>query len=195
MRLRTSLIPAVVFGLGLLMGTEPPRADAQASPAPSSPASPAPSRPRKSVYGKLQSVEKRLSALVMLTDDGKRMVWKFEKALIAEAEQFKPGDRMIVIYRQLGLSDKRVTAVAFPGTAETPTYVNLTTERVTVRSAPLVDGACPFLGDSVVQEITIPRGGIAELADGCWCCTSAGDACVPGNKTGVGRALLANCFE
>jgi hypothetical protein len=188
-RLRSSVKWAVVFGLGLAVGGESSRAAAQASP------SPAPARPKKSVYGKLQSVEKRLSALVMVADDGQRLVWKFEKDLITEAEQFKPGDAMIVIYRQLGPSTKRVTAVAFPGTATTPTYVNLTSERVTLRSAPLVDGACGLLSEGPVHEITIPRGGIAEVADGCWCCASAGDACVPGNKTGVGRALLANCFE
>jgi hypothetical protein len=186
-RLRSSVKWAVVFGLGLAVGDEPSRAAAQASPSPP--------RPKKSVYGKLQSIDKRLGALVMVADDGQRLAWKFESALIAEAEQFKPGDSMIVIYRQLDLSDKRVTAVAFPGTATTPTYVNLTGERVTVRSAPLVDGACGLLSEGPFQEITIPRGGIAELADGCWCCASAGDSCVPGNKTGVGRALLANCFE
>jgi hypothetical protein len=191
MRPRSSVTPAVVFGLGLLLATEPPPAAGQASPVPPSP----PARPRTSVYGKLQSIEKRLSALVMLTDDGQRMVWRFDQALVAEAEAFKPGDPMIVIYRQLGPSDKRVTAVAFPGTASTPTYVNLTTERVTVRSAPFVEGACPLINENPVQEVTIPRGGIAEVADGCWCCASAGDACVPSNKTGVGRALLANCFE
>ncbi len=188
-RLRSSVKWAAVLVLGLGASGEPSRAAAQPSP------SPAPDRPKKSVYGKLKSVEKRLSALVMVSDEGQRLVWKFEKEVIAEAEQFKPGDRMIVIYRQLGPSDKRVTAVAFPGTAATPTYVNLTNERVTVRTAPLVGESCGLLSEGPVYEITIPRGGIAEVADGCWCCASAGDACVPGNKTGVGRALLANCFE
>jgi hypothetical protein len=195
LRMRSLLAPGVIPALGLLLGTEPPRAAAQAAPSPAPQASAAPTRARKSVYGKLQSVEKRLSALVMTTDDGQRMVWRFDKALIAEAERFKPGDPMIVIYRQLGPSDKRVTAVAFPGTAAVPTYVNLTTDRVTVRSAPFVDGACPLINDGPLQEITIPRGGVVEVADACWCCTTAGDACVPANKTGVGRALLANCFE
>jgi hypothetical protein len=184
---RSSVVRMVLAGLALVAGArEVPAAQA---------ASPAPDQPRKSVYGKLQSVEKRLSALVMTTDDGKRMVWKFDKALIADAEQFKPGQRMIVIYRQIGPSTKRVTAVAFPGAAATPTYVNYSGDRVTLRAAPLVDGACAPVAPEPVQEITIPREGTAELPDGCWCCTTAGDACTPGNKTGVGRALLVNCFE
>jgi hypothetical protein len=187
---RSKVAGAVVVAIGLTVGGEPPRVAAQAPPV----ATP-PSRPRTSVYGKLQSVENGLSALVMMADDGQRLVWRFDKDLVTEAGQFKRGDPMIVVYRQLGPSDKRVTAVAFPGSAAVPTYVNLTRERVTVRSAPYVDGACPALNEGPVQEITIPRGGIAELADGCWCCAAAGDACTPSTKTGVGRALLANCFE
>jgi hypothetical protein len=184
---RSSVVRIALAALAVAMGSRELHA-AQA-------ASPAPDRPRKSVYGKLQSVEKRLSALVMVTDEGQRMVWKFNKELVADAEQFKPGDRMIVIYRQLGPSTKRVTAVAFPGSASSPTYVNYSGDRVTLRSAPLVDGACPAVAAEPLQEITIPREGTAELPDGCWCCTTAGDACTPANKTGVGRALLVNCFE
>jgi hypothetical protein len=188
-----SAVLRLVFSLALLAAVEGPRVAAQASPAPSPPAA----KPRQSVHGKLQSVEKRLSALVMTADDGQRMVWKFPAPLVADAgERFKPGDSMIVIYRQLGPSTKRVTAVAFPGAASTPTYVNYSGDRVTLRSAPLgADGECSPMPADPQQEVTIPREGTAELPDGCWCCTTAGDACVPANKTGIGRALLVNCFE
>jgi hypothetical protein len=188
---RSGVAGLAVFAAVLLAGVEAPRVAAQAAPSPS----PAPAKPRQSVHGTLQSVEKRLSALVMTTEDGQRMVWKFPAPVVADAQQFKPGDRMIVIYRQLGPSTKRVTAVAFPGAAATPTYVNYSCDRVTLRSAPMVDGECSPTPTDPQQEITIPREGTAELPDGCWCCTTAGDACIPANKTGIGRALLVNCFE
>jgi hypothetical protein len=184
---RPSRSRAAVAALGLLMAAQTPRAAAQASPA-------AP-RPKKSVYGQLESVDKRLNGVFMRSNDGKRLVWRFEPAVIAEAEKFKPGDPMIVIYRQVTPNDKRVTAVAFPGTASVPTYVNLTGSRVTLRSAPMVEGACGRSDAGPVQEITIPAGGTAETAEACWCCASAEETCTPGNKTGLGRALLVQCFE
>ena len=55
---------------------------------------------------------------------------------------FKPGDPMIVIYRQMSKNEKRVTAVAFPGSAEKPTYVNVTGYRILMRSSPAVNGIC-----------------------------------------------------
>jgi hypothetical protein len=64
-----------------------------------------------------------------------------------------------------------------------------------VRSAPLVDGACGAADPAAVQETTIPRGGFAEVTDGCWCCATADKSCTPGNKSGIGLALLVSCFE
>ena len=29
----------------------------------------------------------------------------------------------------------------------------------------------------------------------CWCCAPSGQTCTPGNKTGLGRALLVQCFK
>src|SRR5262245_60252417 len=100
---RSGLLRLAIFSVAFVAGVEAPRVAAQASPspAPSPASSPASLRPRQSVHGKLQSVEKRLSALVMTTDDGQRMVWKFPSAVVADAERFKPGDHMIVIYRQV----------------------------------------------------------------------------------------------
>ena len=94
--------------------------------------------------------------------------------MIAEVGKFaKPGDAIIVIYRQISPNEKRVTAIAFPGTAKSPIYVNLTGERVVLRSAPMVDGACRNPNADAVQETMIPAQGRAEIAEACWCCASA----------------------
>lgn len=174
--------------LGLLMSGEAPRVAAQApAPAPS---------PKKSVYGKLESVDKQLNGLFMRSDDNRRLAWRFDRPVIAEMDRFaKPGDAMIVIYRQTSPNEKRVTAIAFPGAASAPTYVNLTGDRVVLRSAPMVDGACSNTNPDAVQETVIPRDGRAETAEACWCCASADETCTPANKTGLGRALLVGCFE
>jgi hypothetical protein len=102
---------------------------------------------------------------------------------------------MIVIYRQVSPNEKRVTALAFPGAASTPIYVNTTGARVVVRSSPAVDGACGQPGAGPVSESTIPSGGLAEVLEACWCCAAPGEPCTPGNKSGLGRALLVQCFK
>jgi hypothetical protein len=153
-----------------------------------------PPAPHKSVYGKLQSV-KDLNGVIMTSDAGERLAWRFEPAVIAEAARFKLGDPMIVIYRQVTPSEKRVTAVAFPGTAATPLYVNMTGSRVVLRSAPAKDGACGQPSAGPIHESTIPSGGMAEVLDACWCCASPDESCTPGNRSGLGRALLVQCFE
>lgn len=181
-----------------------PRAAAQAPPAsapvphPSGspdPTIPDPGRPHKSVYGKLAAVDKTLNGVAMTTETGERLAWRFSPRVVAEAAQFKPGDRMIVIYRQIAANEKRVTAVAFPGSAATPIYVNTTGARVTVRSTAPVDGVCGQPGGGPVTEAVIPAGGKAEVLEGCWCCAASGGSCTPGNKSGNGRALLVQCFE
>lgn len=154
-----------------------------------------PPRPHKSVYGKLQSVDETLNSVIMKSDTGERLAWRLDAAVIAEAARFKPGDPMIVIYRQLAPNEKRVTAVAFPGTATTPLYVNMTGSRVVLRSAPFVNGACGQPNAGPVNESTIPSGGLAEVLEACWCCAPSGETCIPGNKSGRGRALLVQCFQ
>lgn len=174
--------------LALLYGAPTPKVAAQASPEPA--------RPHKSVYGKLSSVDQSLNGVIMRADDGQKMAWKFDKRVIGELAKFKPGDPMIVIYRQIGPSEKRVTAVAFPGAAATPTYVNSSGGRVLLRSSAQVDGACPLVAGDAVSESTIPMGGMAEVMEnGCWCCAVAGETCTPGNRSGLGRAFLVNCFK
>jgi hypothetical protein len=186
-RFRPRALPGVAVLLALFAGTPVPRAAAQAAAEPS--------RPHKSVYGKLASVDKSRNGIVMKSDSGERLAWRFDAAVIAEAARFKPGDPMIVIYRQVAPNEKRVTALAFPGTATTPLYVNTTGARVVVRSSPAVNGACGGSNAGPVSESTIPSGGVAEVLEACWCCAVPGETCNPGNKSGLGRALLVQCFE
>ena len=176
---------AVLLGFFLAAPSAPAAAQAPA-------ASPA---PHKSVYGKLASVDKTRNDVVMKSDAGERLAWRFDAAVIAEAARFKPGDAMIVIYRQIAPNEKRVTALAFPGSASTPIYVNTTGSRVVVRSSPAVDGVCGQADAGPVSESTVPAGGVAEVLEACWCCAVPGEGCTPGNKSGLGRALLVSCFK
>ena len=105
----------------------------------------------------------------MMTDDGKRVAWKFDAAIIGRLAPFKPGDPVIVIYREQG-GGKAVTAIAFPGTSAKPVYVNTSGERVAARGRS--DGRRrlrPAVGHPL-STTTIPVGGQAEVADACWCC-------------------------
>jgi hypothetical protein len=166
------------------------------TPAPA--ASPGPAerqRSFKSVYGKLEKVDKALLGVVMMSDAGERLAWRFPAAVIAEAAKFQPGNPMIVIYRQLAPNEKRVTALAFPGTASTPIYVNTTGERVVLRSAPAVNDVCGTPEAGPATDMAISRGAVGEAPDACWCCAPHGETCTPGNRTGAGRALLVNCFQ
>jgi len=107
------------------------------------------------------------------------MAWHFDPPVVVEAARFKPGDATIVIYRQIGPGpkDKRVTAIAFPGKARTPIYVSCNQT-----SGP-------------VSESKIPSRGLAEALEQCWCCAPEGQSCTPGNQTGLGKALLVQCFK
>ena len=177
-----------VVAIGLLGLAAPrPRAEAQALAGPPA--------PQKSVYGTLESVNTSLNGAFMKAKTGERLAWRFEAAVVAELARFKPGDPMIVIYRQITPTEKRVTAVAFPGTATTPLYVNMTGSRVMLRSAPNTGGVCGQPDAGPVTDATIPNGGTGEATDACWCCAPAGESCIPGNKTGQGKAILVSCFE
>jgi hypothetical protein len=148
----------------------------------------------KSVYGKLERVDQGLSGIFMRTNEGKRMAWRFDRAVIDQLSEFKPGDPIIVIYRQQG-GDKAVTAIAFPGATPTPVYVNSTGQRVEFFSGPMVNGACGLPADTPLNQSTIPIGGRAEGSDACWCCAPAGELCIPGNKTGQGKAFITRCYK
>jgi hypothetical protein len=169
---------------------------AGAPPAAPTPAAVDPASPHKSVYGKIETIDKSQNRLFMKSDDGKRLVWRFDAPIIEEASRFKPGDSVIVIYRQLAHNEKRVTAIAFPGSASSPIYVNLTGSRVVVRSAPMASGACmPQPKDVEAKDSSVPSGGLAEVLDACWCCAPDGQTCTPTTKSGHGRAILVQCFE
>jgi hypothetical protein len=152
-------------------------------------------RPPKSVRGTLVNVNPRNNTIVVNSDEGQALSWRFEKNVIDEAAKFEEGARVIVIYRLLPGDVKRVTALAFPGVEKTPIYVNLTDERVVVRSAPRVNEACDEAGGSGVTETVVPRGGRAEVLEGCWCCAVAGQTCPTTTRSGLGRAYLVQCFE
>ena len=154
-----------------------------------------PPRPHKSVYGTLESVDPTLNRLVMKSNSGEKLAWSFEPAVIAEVARFKPGVSLIVIYRPINANEKRVTAVAFPGSAATALYLNMTDSRVVLRTAPDVGGACGKPDAGPVTDSVIPSGGTGEAMEACWCCTAAGKSCRPENKTGKGKALLVGCFE
>jgi hypothetical protein len=153
-------------------------------------------RVSKSVRGTLQSVDSRLNSVIMTTDDGQRLSWRFSPAVITEAVKFSKGAPVIVIYRQISPNEKRVTAIAFPGAAATPIYVNLTGSRVLLRSSAAdANGQCPLPVEGPVSESVMPVGGRAELTQGCWCCAPAGNTCTPGTRAGLGQAFLERCFE
>lgn len=155
---------------------------------------PGPPRPHKSVHGSLESIDTTLNRVVMKSDSGEKLAWRFEPAVVAEVARFKPGSSIIVIYRPISPNEKRVTAVAFPGSAATALYLNMTDSRVVLRSAPDVGGVCgPDAGP--VSDSVIPSGGRSEAMEACWCCTLSGKSCDPDNKTGKGKAFLVNCFE
>ncbi len=51
-----------------------------------------------------------------------------------------------------------MTAVAFPGTAQTALYMNVTGERVLLRSAPDVGGVCGQADAGAVTDSMLPPG-------------------------------------
>lgn len=157
-------------------------------------AQPPAAAPTKSVYGKLLGVDTTLNSVMMEEQGGGKLAWHFDPAVTAEAARFKVGDPVIVIYRQTSPKQKRVTAIAFPGTAQAPIYVNMTGDRVVIRSAAGVSGSCDQ-NSGAVSESVIPAGGLAEVMDACWCCAPAGGSCTPTTRSGLGRALLAQCFQ
>lgn len=175
---------AAAFAIVALAGVAPLRAQGEGAEPP----------PRKSVYGTLDSIVESQRAVVMQSDDGERLVWRFRPEVMTAVREFEPGSEMIVIYRQTQPNQKTVTAIAFPGTATVPTYVNLTGSRVVLRSGPMVENSCDQAND-VLSETPILEGGQAETQAACWCCAAEGEACTPSSQTGLGRALLVRCFR
>jgi len=184
----------LVLALGGTVAAQPAPPAPAASP--TLPPAPDSGRPQKSAYGTMSAIDKSLSAVAMKTRDGRKLAWKFPPRVIEQIlTSFKVGDPMIVIYRQISPSEKRVTAVAFPGSAATPIYVNTTGSRVLVRTSPMVGGVCGAPDAGPISESILPADGRAEVQEACWCCAVDGESCVPGNKSGNGRAYLVSCFK
>jgi len=174
----------VALLLGVLPGAPASRAAAQGKGVLAS----------KTVHGKLEMVNESVNGVAVVSDEGQRMAWQFDKAVIARLKDFKPGDPVVVIYRLRG-ADKAVTAIGFPGAADTPVYVNLTGQRVALVSGPMVNGTCGQPAAEPLHATNILSGGQAETSDACWCCAPAGRSCSPANRTGLGRAFLTRCYE
>lgn len=178
-RWRTTLISALVVGLstGVALTQETPR-------------------PQTSVRGTLVVVNHVSNTVIMKSDKGENLSWRFEADVIKEVEKFEEGTRVIVIYRDLPSGVKRVTALAFPGIEQAPTYVNMTGGRITLRSAPFLDGECDGYLNRAPEDAGshIPQGGRAEVLEDCWCCSVSGESCYTTTKSGVGRAYLVQCF-
>ena len=186
---RSTLIAASLGWLALA-GT----AGAQTAPA-AAPASPAPpARVSKSVRGTLMRVDVRRRTVVMKEDTGKNLEWRFGQAIVEEAAKFEPGSPLIVIYRQTSANEKRLTALAFPGAAPRPVYVNYTGSPVLMRSGPGAGDVCGQADAGSVNDSVLPVLGRAEVKDACWCCAPEGETCATSNRTGNGIAFLESCF-
>ena len=92
-RLGTGL--GVALLLGTLPGVPPSRAAAQ-STAPGGLAS-------QTVHGKLEMVNESVNGVAVVSDEGQRMAWQFDKTVIEQLKGFKPGDPVVVIYRLRGV--------------------------------------------------------------------------------------------
>jgi hypothetical protein len=184
---RTSALSAPSLLFALFLGAPPPPATAQASPEPA--------RVPKSVRGTLQSVDLRLSSVIMKSDGGETLTWRFSPAVIGEAAKFKAGAPVIVIYRQTAPNEKRVTALAFPGAAAKPVYVNLTGAPIVLRSGAAAGELCTQGTSGPITETVLPASERADVKDACWCCALSGETCTLGNRSGNGLAFLERCFE
>jgi hypothetical protein len=152
----------------------------------------------RSIDGTLERVDTGLNGVILKGSDGKRHAWQLRAPVIQEAARFKPGDRMWVIYRQLGPSDTAVTALGFPGAAEKPAYVNATGERIVLRIGPFVGNACGPAPPDRIKTQDVPAGSTFVEEGDCWCCATRDKTCELANRShdanGTGRIILARCF-
>ena len=155
-----------------------------------------------SMNGTLVTVDKPLNGLIIRTDEGRQMAWRMDRSVIEQVAKFKKGDRLWIIYRELGGGDRAVTAVGFPGSEKVPVYVNATGTAVRLHKSRYLDGgACRgYREDTQVGHSRIPRGASIENEDACWCCSSMEQMCEPANRAYepgdkvTGRIILSRCF-
>jgi hypothetical protein len=150
---------------------------------------------RSSVQGVLDKVVPHNNAIVMKTEDGRRLGWRLAAPVIAEAAKFELGSSMWVIYRQRDTSDQAVTALGFPGVEDKPVYVNATGHNVVLRTGPRVDGECGAETDGQMMDYDLSKGLVTEDLNPCWCCAPSQERCSPTNQSGNGRIVLAQCFR
>jgi hypothetical protein len=152
----------------------------------------------QSIEGSIETIDQRLNGIILRGSDGKRHAWKLQAPVIQEAARYKPGDSMWVIYRQIGASERAVTALGFPGTHEKPLYVNATGESVLLTTGPYTDNVCRPVAPERMTDQQLRAG--SEFADEapCWCCATRGKQCELANRShderGTGRIVLARCF-
>jgi hypothetical protein len=155
-----------------------------------------------SVSGTLVTVDKKLSAMILRTDEGRQMAWRLDRSVIEQLSRFKTGDRLWTIYRELGGGDRAVTAIGFPGSEKVPVYVNATGSAVRLHTAAYLDGgACRgYREDGQVSHSLVRRGASADNEAPCWCCSSMQQTCEPANRAYepgdrvTGRIILSRCF-
>ena len=155
-----------------------------------------------SVSGTLVTVDKPLSGLILRTDEGRQMAWRLDRSVLEQLSRFKKGDRMWVIYRELGGGDRAVTAIGFPGTETVPVYVNATGAGVRLHTAGYLEGGTcrGYREDGQVSHQLVLRGGRAGNEARCWCCSSMQETCDPANRAYepgdrvTGRIILSRCF-
>ena len=152
----------------------------------------------QSIDGTVDTVDPKLNGIILRDAAGKRHAWKLGAPVIAEAARAKVGDRMWVIYRPQGKSQRAVTALGFPGTEEKPLYVNATGDPVVLRTGPATDGVCRTVPSEQMTGHVL-RAGATVIDDApCWCCANRGEECQLANRShddhGTGRIVLARCF-
>jgi hypothetical protein len=170
------------------------------SPADRATAQPVPNAPivTQSIEGTIESIDEQLGGIILKGSDGKRHAWRLQAPVLKEAARYKPGDWVWMIYRQLGHSERAVTALGFPGTQEKPVYVNATGDTVVLRTGPYTEGACRALPLEQVTDYDVRPGSEVTDTAPCWCCATRGKQCDLANRSfdehGTGRIVLARCF-
>ena len=147
-----------------------------------------------SVNGKIEAIDTQLNGIILRTDSGERLAWKFSSRVIRAVGSHQPGDPMWVIYRQLSPSERAVTALGFPGADPRTIYVNATGHRVVLRTGPATEGKCEEADPAKVTDLAMPSGRSTENPGACWCCAGSGHTCPPVNHSGAGRIVLTQCF-
>jgi hypothetical protein len=171
-----------------------------ASPPDRATAQPVPNAPLilQSIDGTIESIDMRLGGVILKARDGKRHAWRLQPAVLQEVARHKPGDWMWMIYRQVGPSERAVTALGFPGPEQKPIYLNATDSTVLLRTGPFSEGACRAVPREQTTDYSLRAGD--EMVDDapCWCCANRDRQCELANRShdehGTGRIVLARCF-